>query len=199
MEYIFDEAIDAKWDGIELRGEDNEVKRMIYHCTDGTEIDYGLYDKTTYDRMVDDHVNHKFPFLAEPLKPENINIDGAIKLLEALMSDTREVYILQAKALRKHGFRIPTSSKEFKEYGISARVQAKIKRLKKELEKIDKALYPKEYAAKEAEINQAERELGGMYRTIRFMESGAGGAVSVLKLTPQDIMTRWKQEALGYV
>lgn len=197
MEYVFDAAIDAKWDHIEVT-EVEQGHRMIYHCTDGTEIDYGPYDKDIYDRMVDDHVDHKYPFLKEPLKPENVDIDGAVTLLSQLMKDTKEVYIAQARNLKKHHFQIPTSSKEFKEYGISARAQKKLEGLRAILATIDKATEPERYEKMEAQIYQTERELGGIYRTIIFMEQGAAGAISVLKsdTNAQSIMRIWKQEAL---
>lgn len=162
------------------------------------------YPEVKYD---DEEVVKHYPFLAEPLTADKVNVDGATRLISVLIKDARESYISQARNLKKFGFSIPTSMKEYRESNINRRVSNRLKEID---ENIDDILKMPEDDRTERdnmvleklrdERLKLEYQLGGLYSTIRFVEEGCYGALGLLNsgISGQEVLNEWKKEALGY-
>ena len=85
----------------------------------------------------DEAVIEHYPFLAEPLTADKVNIDGATRLLSAIIADAKESYISQARNLKKFGFSVPTSMKEYRESNINKRVSNRLKEIDEDINDID--------------------------------------------------------------
>ena len=155
----------------------------------------------------DEEVVKNYPFLAEPLTADKVNIDGAVRLLSAVIADAKESYISQARNLKKFGFSVPTSMKEYRESNINKRVSNRLKEIDEDINDILKI--PEDDRTERDNIVlerlrderlKLEGQLGGLYSTIRFVEEGCYGALGVLSsgISGQEVLNEWKKEALGY-
>ncbi len=165
----------------------------------------GGYERAEFD---EEAIVEHYPFLAEPLTADKVNIDGATRLLSALIADAKESYISRARNLKKFGFPVPTSMKEYRESNINKKVSSRLKEID---ESIDDILKIPENDRTERdnmvleklrdERLKLEGQLGGLYSTIRFVEEGCYGALGLLSsgISGQEILNEWKKEALGYV
>ena len=162
------------------------------------------YPEVKYD---DEAVIEHYPFLAESLIAENVNTDGAVRLLSALIADAKESYISQARNLKKFGFSVPTSMKEYQESNINKRVSNRLKDIDEKIDDIlkipedDRDEYDNMVLEKlQDERLKLEGQLGGLYSTIRFVEEGCYGALGLLSsgISGQEVLNEWKKEALGY-
>lgn len=208
--YIFDEKLIKKFDHIDVDLVDpkNPADQRCYvhfYLTDGQCLEYGPYKdkrkaKEVENKIVDDNVNNKFPFLKEPLKAENVNIDGAAILMAETLRTTRYDYIHKARALHRTGYNIPTSSKEYIESGIDKKRIEDIERAKRSLALLDPEKDAYIYKKVQERLFDLENGSSGIYSIIRFMEKGAMGSLHILNggLSAQDILNEWKMEALGY-
>ena len=162
------------------------------------------YSEVKYD---DKAVVEHYPFLAEPLTADNVNIDGASRLIAALIKDAKESYISQARNLKKFGFSVPTSMKEYRESNINRRVSIRLQEIDEYINDILKI--PEDDRTERDNIVlerlrderlKLEGQLGGLYSTIRFVEEGCYGALGLLNsgISGQEILNEWKKEALGY-
>jgi len=163
------------------------------------------YPEVEYD---DEAVVEHYPFLAEPLTADKVNTDGAVRLLSAVIADAKKSYISQARNLKKFGFSVPTSMKEYRESNINKRVSNRLKEID---ENIDDILKIPEDDRTERDTMVLEKlrderlklegQLGGLYSTIRFVEEGCYGALGLLSsgISGQEVLNEWKKEALGYV
>lgn len=165
----------------------------------------GGYPEVKYD---DEAVVKHYPFLAESLTADKVNIDGASRLIAALIRDAKESYISQARNLKKFGFSVPTSMKEYRESNINKRVSNRLKEIDESINDILKI--PEDDRTERDnmvleklrdERLKLEGQLGGLYSTIRFVEEGCYGALGLLKsgISGQEVLNEWKKEALGYV
>ena len=155
----------------------------------------------------DEAVIEHYPFLAEPLTADNVNIDGAVRLLSTVIANAKESYISQARNLKKFGFSVPTSMKEYRESNINRRVSIRLKDIDECIDDILKI--PEDNHTERDNIVlerlrderlKLEGQLGGLYSTIRFVEEGCYGALGLLNsgISGQEILNEWKKEALGY-
>ncbi len=211
VDYVFDEKLIKKFDHIDIdfvNPDDESDPRCYVHfyLNDGSCMEYGPYKdklkaKNVMEKIVDDNVSYKFPFLSEPLKPEKVNIDGALILISETLRTTKFDYINRARELKKHGYKIPTSTKEYVEYGINKQLNTEMEIEKNTLRLLDPVKDKELYNRARERLNRLE-ELArcSIYGVIKFMEQGALGSLHILNggLTAQDIMREWKKEALGY-
>lgn len=162
------------------------------------------YYETKYD---DEAVIKHYPFLAEPLTVDKVNIDGAVRLLSALIADAKESYISRARNLKKFGFPIPTSTKEYLESNINKKVSNRLKEIDEDITNIlkipedDRTEHDNMVLEKlRDERLKLEGQLGGLYSTIRFVEEGCYGALGLLNsgISGKEVLNEWKKEALGY-
>ena len=216
MDYIYDETIYSRFDHVDIidsmPGDPETAYIVKLYLTDGEIREYGLYDyykaKKVVDKIVDDNVIYKFPFLKKPLTADKVNVDGASRLIAALIRDAKESYISQARNLKKFGFSVPTSMKEYRESNINKRVSNRLKEIDESINDIIKI--PEDDRTErdnmvleklKDERLKLEGQLGGLYSTIRFVEEGFYGALGLLNsgISGQEILNEWKKEALGYV
>lgn len=155
----------------------------------------------------DEAVIEHYPFLAEPLTADKVNVDGAVRLLSAVIANAKESYISQARNLKKFGFSVPTSMKEYRESNINKRVSNRLKEIDENINDILKI--PEDDRTERNNIVleklrderlKLEGQLGGLYSTIRFVEEGCYGALGLLNsgISGQEVLNEWKKEALGY-
>lgn len=216
MDYIYDETIYPRFDHVDIvdsmPGDPETAYIVKLYLTDGEIREYGLYDyykaKKIVDKIIDDNVEYKFPFLKKPLTANKVNTDGAVRLLSALIRDAKESYISQARNLKKFGFSVPTSMKEYRESNINKRISSRLKEIDESINDILKI--PEDDRTERDNIVlenlrderlKLEGQLGGLYSTIRFVEEGCYGALGLLSsgISGQEILNEWKKEALGYV
>lgn len=208
--YICPELFE-KFDHIDIVP-DGTIYWVHFFLDDGSMEEYGPYEtiqdaKTMQNKIVDMNVEYKFPFLKDPLTADEVNIDGASRLNAALIKDARESYISQVRNLKKFGFSIPTSMKEYHEFNINKRVSNRLKEINKSIDDILKI--PEDNRTEHDnmvleklrdEKLKLEGQLGELYSTIRFVEEGCYGAIGLLNsgISGQEILNEWKKEALGY-
>lgn len=218
-EYSYDPEIfynirEHEW--CEIRDE----KYVIIFLKDGTELTYGPYKnyvraKVVYENIIDDNVNTKSPFLKEPLKAENVNIDGAVNLMSELLKGSREEYMAYVKALKKAHIQAPTSVKEYDETDVAKFIKEEIQRTEGSIARVDRKIeelisepmYDKDELEKlEKRKGQLEAHNRRLYsqqdqrKFIKFMDDGCFGALGLLHtgISGHEIMKEWKKEALGY-
>lgn len=215
MDYIYDETIYPRFDHVDIvdsmPGDPETAYIVKLYLTDGEIREYGLYDyykaKKVVDKIIDDNVEYKFPFLKEPLTADKVNIDGASRLIAALIKDAKESYISQARNLKKFGFSVPTSMKEYRESNINKRVSNRLKEIDEYINDILKITEDDRTERDNMVLEKLrderlrlEGQLGGLYSTIRFVEEGCYGALGLLNsgISGKEILNEWKKEALGY-
>lgn len=202
-----EEMFRTQWDHLGTRMRDNK-SYVVWYMPDGQEIWYGPYSdyhesKRVMDEIVDENVNTKYPFLKEPLKAENIDNDAAINVMGLVIQGIKTSYIAQAKTLKAHGFKIPTSKKEYRESGLSKRIFEEIGRIKDELKLLEGSTEEediKRIGKLLKKLEDYEKKLGGLYNNICIMEDGCYGTLALLNsgISGEEILREWKREALGY-
>lgn len=208
---IAKELID-KFDHVKVVS-DGPVYFVHFYLTDGTMEEYGPYNTTkeaykVHDKIIDMNVINKYPFLAKPLTADNINLDAAIHLSSELIRDAKISYIHQARILKSHGLKIPTSVKEYRALGIDKEIHDRLEKVIKcindildipedERTELDNELLEK---FKNERISLESRGWTTLLRDIEFVEKGCNGALGLLKsgISGEDVLIEWKKEALGY-
>lgn len=174
MEYVYDPELFSRWDHVECRVGDDDKFYVDLYLTDEV-IEYGPYAyygdaRDLYNKIIDDNVNTKFPFLKEKPNVETMDDTAAIKLVSQVIMGVKMNYISEAKTLKKKGIPIPTSKEEYWDLVNSFKIRDRV--------------FPG----------------GNIYETICAAEDGFLGAVGLLSdgLSGNDILKEWKREALGY-
>ena len=208
VDYTYDETLYPRFDHADIvdsmPGDPDTAYIVKLYLTDGEIKEYGLYNynKATkvVDKIVDDNVNYKFPFLNKPLNPKKMNVDGAISLAAATLESEKEAYIASARKLRSLGYRVPTSSEEYMKLNLNKEIKDEIARIDRTLSLLDLTIEEdkKIYDRLTKKRLELESGMGGLYSQIRFMETGALGTLNVLNggFSPQEILREWKNEAI---
>ena len=190
------------WDHLATKRKGSEWF-VIFYTDDKREIPYGPYKNVSeahkaMEEIVDENVSLKFPFLDEPMK--EMDVDAAARLMAGVIADARMSYIARAIKLKKMGQRIPTSVKEYQESGLSKKIFNEINRLKESKKFLDKEQDKERIEKIDNEIANLEKNISGLYDTIKFVEEGCHGALGILHsgISGQEILKEWKNEALGY-
>lgn len=206
-DYSYDVELYKKFDHIDIDAVDPDDKEntlyfVHFYLNDGDMKEYGPYyyedAKAVMNNIVDDNVIYKFPFLKEPLKPENVDIDGASHFYAAAIKATKDSYILAAKKLKAHGMHIPISKEEYIQHNTDKQIRDAIQRESKTLELLDPKEDKELYSRAINRLKKSEHDLGGLYKLITFVEDGAGGILEILNggFSSQEILKEWRYEAL---